>query len=115
MTYCAKRNCKFQPWRGRLCYTHWRISQGFFFDPERKSFIKPIHTRTGTNLAKGSQDQAARDQNRKSAAHLALPLFFDISDPVASLGDKQIPAPRRSLASREIGKSGCPEFGATAP
>lgn len=38
-THCRKPGCKFVPWRGSLCYTHFRESQGFVFDPLRKIFI----------------------------------------------------------------------------
>lgn len=38
-THCKKSGCKFIPWRGSLCYTHFRESQGFVFDPVRKIFI----------------------------------------------------------------------------
>jgi hypothetical protein len=38
MTHCAK--CNLTPWRGGLCYMHWRESQGFVFDIARKLFVK---------------------------------------------------------------------------
>ncbi len=40
MTHCAKPNCKLTPWRRSLCFTHWRESQGFVFDLERRLFVK---------------------------------------------------------------------------
>ncbi len=46
MSRCAKSGCKFNPWRGRLCFTHWKLSQGFAFDRERKVFVKSCNART---------------------------------------------------------------------
>lgn len=40
MTHCAKSKCKLTPWHGRLCYTHWRESLGFVFNPQLKVFVK---------------------------------------------------------------------------
>lgn len=40
MTYCAKPGCKFAAWRRLLCYFHWKQSQGFVFDSERKVFVR---------------------------------------------------------------------------
>lgn len=40
MTHCKEPNCKFEAWRGRLCYKHWRESRGFTFDPRLKVFVK---------------------------------------------------------------------------
>ena len=50
MNHCKQPGCKFAPWRRRLCFRHWRYSQGFVFDPEQKAFIKdapqPTQVRT---------------------------------------------------------------------
>jgi hypothetical protein len=40
MTYCTKPGCKLNAWRKRLCFTHWRESQGFVFDCTLKVFVK---------------------------------------------------------------------------
>jgi hypothetical protein len=40
VSHCAKPGCKLAPWRERLCYTHWRASEGFVFDLTRKVFVK---------------------------------------------------------------------------
>jgi len=40
MTRCSKPGCRFYLYRGRLCYRHWRESQGFVFDAARKLFVK---------------------------------------------------------------------------
>ena len=40
MIRCKYFGCKLTPWRGLLCYTHWRQSQGFIFDQLRKVFVK---------------------------------------------------------------------------
>jgi hypothetical protein len=40
MTYCTKPGCKLNAWRKRLCFTHWRESQGFVFDRTLKVFVK---------------------------------------------------------------------------
>jgi|GraSoiStandDraft_41_1057321.scaffolds.fasta_scaffold328239_3 hypothetical protein len=40
MKRCTKSGCKFHPWRKGLCYTHWRESQGFVFDPVQKVFVR---------------------------------------------------------------------------
>jgi len=40
MTYCTKPGCKFHQWRNGLCYSHFRQSQGYTFNPQRKTFIK---------------------------------------------------------------------------
>jgi hypothetical protein len=40
MTHCTKPACKLSAWRKRLCFTHWRESQGFVFDRTRKVFVK---------------------------------------------------------------------------
>ena len=40
MKQCKQPGCKFPVWRERLCYRHWRESQGQVFDPERKVFVK---------------------------------------------------------------------------
>ena len=39
MIHCKKTDCKFEAWRRRLCYRHWRESQGFVFDPQLKVFV----------------------------------------------------------------------------
>jgi hypothetical protein len=38
MNHCRRKDCKLIPWLRRLCYTHWRESQGFVFDG--KMFVK---------------------------------------------------------------------------
>jgi hypothetical protein len=40
MTHCTKPACKLSAWRKRLCFTHWRESQGFAFDSALKVFVK---------------------------------------------------------------------------
>jgi hypothetical protein len=40
MTHCTKPACKLSAWRKRLCFTHWRESQGFVFDSTLKVFVK---------------------------------------------------------------------------
>lgn len=40
MSHCKQPGCKFIPWRRRLCYQHFRESQGWFFDATRKIFVK---------------------------------------------------------------------------
>jgi hypothetical protein len=45
MTHCTKPACKLSAWRKRLCFTHWRESQGFVFDRTLKVFRKPRHRR----------------------------------------------------------------------
>lgn len=32
--------CSNQEWRKGLCYHHWKLSQGFEFDEEKKSYVK---------------------------------------------------------------------------
>lgn len=46
MSRCAKSGCKLTTWRQRLCYRHWRESQGFVFDRDRKIFVKSDSTLT---------------------------------------------------------------------
>jgi len=43
--YYKKLGCKLTAWRGRLCYTHWRESQGQFFVPEQKLFVGRLKSR----------------------------------------------------------------------
>lgn len=40
MTHCKVPTCKLAPWRRGWCYTHWRQSLGFVFDPEQRVFVK---------------------------------------------------------------------------
>jgi hypothetical protein len=40
MSHCKQPGCKLTPWRGRLCYQHWRESRGWIFDTQRKVFVK---------------------------------------------------------------------------
>jgi hypothetical protein len=40
MSRCIKPGCKCAVWRHRLCFTHWRESQGWVFDLTRKVFIR---------------------------------------------------------------------------
>ena len=34
------RDCNNQEWRNGVCFTHWKESQGFVFDEDRKVFVK---------------------------------------------------------------------------
>jgi len=40
MNQCGHPRCKLTPWRGRLCYTHYRESQGEAFDRTLGKFAK---------------------------------------------------------------------------
>jgi hypothetical protein len=40
MSRCKKPECKFNAWRQRLCYQHWRTSHGWTFNPLRKVFVR---------------------------------------------------------------------------
>jgi hypothetical protein len=40
VSQCTKPGCKLSAWRKRLCFTHWRESQGFVFDSALKVFVK---------------------------------------------------------------------------
>src|SRR5450759_3576101 len=64
MTYCAKPGCKLTPWRGKFCYTHWRISQGFFFDGKR--FVKD-HGATDVDRLQGKHLLVGRRRRRNTA------------------------------------------------
>jgi hypothetical protein len=44
MIHCKKPECRFEAWRRRLCYRHWRESQGFVFDPELRVFVHATST-----------------------------------------------------------------------
>ncbi len=37
---CKRPNCKLTPWRGRLCYQHYREANGFAFDKGLGRFVK---------------------------------------------------------------------------
>jgi hypothetical protein len=69
MTYCAKSGCRLTPWRRGWCYTHWRISQGFFFDG--KSFVKAIHKLRGTDLSKGKSHRRNTAESARNSAQAA--------------------------------------------
>ncbi len=56
MIHCKKPECKFEAWRGRLCYKHSRESQGFVFDPQLRVFVK-------------AQDLAVRSEMKIAARH----------------------------------------------
>lgn len=43
MIRCKQRACMFAAWRKRLCYTHWRESQGWVFDVAQKVFVRARH------------------------------------------------------------------------
>jgi hypothetical protein len=46
MKRCKQPDCKLTAWKHQLCYTHWRESQGFVFDPLQKIFVRSKRTRS---------------------------------------------------------------------
>jgi len=40
MKHCKKPRCKLAVWRRGLCFTHWKLSEGYIFDLARKVFVR---------------------------------------------------------------------------
>jgi hypothetical protein len=50
MTHCKQGDCKLTPYRLGRCFTHFRLHQGYVFDPEQKLFVKGRRRPTGKYL-----------------------------------------------------------------
>jgi hypothetical protein len=59
MTHCARPGCKLKPWRGRLCYRHWRESQGDVFDLQLGKFVKAEVVRADTHSSATPQEESS--------------------------------------------------------
>jgi hypothetical protein len=91
---CKQPGCKLAAWRRRLCYTHWRIDQGFFFDG--KAFVKDDRGAIDRRAGGKRPSTAARRQNSARAAPgPQVSLVAAPEDPGAWLADKT-PEPRDS-------------------
>jgi hypothetical protein len=38
---CSKPDCRLKSFHSGLCFTHYKESQGFTYDPEKKLFVRP--------------------------------------------------------------------------
>jgi hypothetical protein len=52
--HCKQPRCKLNPWRGRLCYAHWRESQGWAFDRQQKIFVRVRSADTSLSVEPGN-------------------------------------------------------------
>jgi hypothetical protein len=91
--HCKQAGCKLTPWRRRLCYTHWRIDQGFFFDG--KAFVKDDRRAIDRLRGKRPSTAAGRRNSARAAPGPQVSLAAAREDPGA-WPDGKTPAPRSS-------------------
>jgi hypothetical protein len=93
MTRC--KLCPLTPWKGPLCYRHYREANGFVFDPMRKLFIHTLPERRRLKVA-----------GPRTAAQVAPGLRVSVAaseDRAAGLGGK-IREPRGSRSPASPGQ-----------
>jgi hypothetical protein len=95
LTCCAHSGCKLAPWRRRLCYTHWRIAEGFVFDG--KAFVKDGRGAIDTLAGKGPAKAARRRNSARVVPGPGVSIGAAREDPGAWLDDKT-PEPRDSAS-----------------
>ena len=72
MIHCNKPDCRFEAWKGRLCYKHWRESQGFLFDPQLGMFVRAKSTPARGEMEAREGRVAGREYRRRQESGVDL-------------------------------------------